>query len=175
MIIDHATPATQNEHDKSIRYTPSHDSNLQQAQTFFLLKYLHNKYILLLVQVKVLFIPICAKWCKVHIHTILPPVGLCLCYIPKVSFWVVAVFFLCFLIAPFGSIAAKTCQSNIYDSLIREIQPSSSGYCIYPMKVTQLLGSQKGHVQPTKVLLIHHHLAPDPSDHFSLPKPVLSP
>ena len=39
MIIDRATPATQNEHDKSIRYRPSHDSNLQQAQTFFLLKY----------------------------------------------------------------------------------------------------------------------------------------
>ena len=41
MIIDRATPATQNEHDKSIRYRPSHDSNLQQAQTFFLLKYIY--------------------------------------------------------------------------------------------------------------------------------------
>ena len=39
MIIDRATPATQNGHDKSIRYRPSHDSNLQQAQTFFVLKY----------------------------------------------------------------------------------------------------------------------------------------
>ena len=36
------TPATQNGHDKSIRYRPSHDSNLQQAQTFFLLKYSRN-------------------------------------------------------------------------------------------------------------------------------------
>ena len=34
-----ATPATQNGHDKSTQYRPSHDSNLQQAQTFFLLKY----------------------------------------------------------------------------------------------------------------------------------------
>ena len=39
MIIDRATPATQNGHDKPIRYRPSHDSNLQQAQTFFLFKY----------------------------------------------------------------------------------------------------------------------------------------
>ena len=39
MNIDPATPATQNGHDNSIRHRPSHDSNLQQAQTFFLLKY----------------------------------------------------------------------------------------------------------------------------------------
>ena len=38
MNIDRATPATQNGHDKSIRHRPSHGSNLQQAQTFFLLK-----------------------------------------------------------------------------------------------------------------------------------------
>ena len=29
----------QNRHDNSIRHRPSHDSHLQQAQTFFLLKY----------------------------------------------------------------------------------------------------------------------------------------
>ena len=39
MNIDRATSATQTGHDKSIRHRPSHDSNLQQAQTFFLLKY----------------------------------------------------------------------------------------------------------------------------------------
>ena len=39
MNIDRATPATQNGHDNSIRHRPSHDSNLQQAQTFSLLKY----------------------------------------------------------------------------------------------------------------------------------------
>ena len=31
-MIDHATPATQNGHDKSIRYRPSHDANLQQSK-----------------------------------------------------------------------------------------------------------------------------------------------
>ena len=39
MTIDRATPATQNGHDKSIRYRPSHDTNLQQAQAVFLVKY----------------------------------------------------------------------------------------------------------------------------------------
>ena len=41
VIIDRATPATQNAHDKSIRNRPSHDANLQQAQTFFPLKYIY--------------------------------------------------------------------------------------------------------------------------------------
>ena len=47
MIIDRATPATQNGHDKSIRYRPSHDSNLQQAQTFVLLKYIQYYFCIL--------------------------------------------------------------------------------------------------------------------------------
>ena len=33
----------QNGHDNSIRHRPSHDSHLQQAQTFFLLKYSYPK------------------------------------------------------------------------------------------------------------------------------------
>ena len=37
--FDRARHAMQNGHDKSIWHRPSHNSNLQQAQTFFLLKY----------------------------------------------------------------------------------------------------------------------------------------
>ena len=37
--FDRARHAMQNGHDKSIWHGPSHNSNLQQAQTFFLLKY----------------------------------------------------------------------------------------------------------------------------------------
>ena len=47
MIIDRASPATQNGHDPA--QIPRHDSNLQQAQTFFLLKYL-DLYIILVVK-----------------------------------------------------------------------------------------------------------------------------
>ena len=56
VIIDRATPATQNGHDKSIRHS-SHDSNLQQAHTFFLLKY--NLYIFCLF-IKYMYSAVCS-------------------------------------------------------------------------------------------------------------------
>ena len=56
VIIDRATPATQNGHDKSIRHS-SHDSNLQQAHTFFMLKYnLYSYYILIYIYTVYIFV-----------------------------------------------------------------------------------------------------------------------
>ena len=63
MTIDSATPATQNGHDKSIRYRPSHDTNLQQAQNIFLLKYVHvcvHVYVYVYV-----YVYACVIWCDV--------------------------------------------------------------------------------------------------------------
>lgn len=67
----------------------------------------------------VLFIRICAK-CTYIIHTILPPVGLCLCYTVYQSFILGGCSFLAGIsCCVCGSITAKNCQSNIYDSLIK--------------------------------------------------------